>query len=252
MCQITQHWEGRVLSNGNRTVVGDWCDGGDMNNLEEGGVAHWGHGRQCLQGGHAYVCLTHSLSSTVPDSMAVASSLLTLHMTTIPQWGGSAVKNLIVTLFRVLGYTKCYCITLTWTWLSLLTCGKHQHTQTDISIIDCNQNNIFLVVKVEEHFKEGRGGDPKAQLIAEALAAFVMINELRINTAVDPLDAKVCTIICFLLSYYIHTTKVMSGIVIKGMVPRFYKIPITMDLLQHVAHGTYPPNPIHVTFCSIE
>jgi len=34
-----------------------------------------------------------------------------------------------------------------------------------------------------------------------------------------------------------------------GTTPTFYKIPVTKDLLQHVAQGTYPPNPIHVTFC---
>jgi len=42
----------------------------------------------------------------------------------------------------------------------------------------------------------------------------------------------------------------MPGIVMKGTVPRFYKIPVTKDLLEHVAHGTYPPDPIRVTFCS--
>ncbi len=34
-----------------------------------------------------------------------------------------------------------------------------------------------------------------------------------------------------------------------GTAPTFYKIRVTKDLLQHVAQGTYPPNPIHVTSC---
>jgi hypothetical protein len=40
--------------------------------------------------------------------------------------------------------------------------------------------------------------------------------------------------------------KVMPGIVMEGTVPKFYKIPVTKDLLEHVAHGTYPPDPIRV------
>ncbi len=41
----------------------------------------------------------------------------------------------------------------------------------------------------------------------------------------------------------------MPGITMVGTAPTFYKIPVTKDLLQHVAQGTYPPDPTHVTFC---
>ena len=50
---------------------GNWCNGGDTNNLEGGGVAH-------LRGGHTHMCLTHLLLSAAPDSVATVSSLLTL------------------------------------------------------------------------------------------------------------------------------------------------------------------------------
>ena len=49
-----------------------------MNKLKEGGVAHWGCGRQHLQEGHAYMHLTHLLLSAVPNSMAAVSSLLAM------------------------------------------------------------------------------------------------------------------------------------------------------------------------------
>jgi hypothetical protein len=101
------------------------------------------------------------------------------------------------TLFRALGYTKNHRVALTRTRLGLLTCGKHpgQRSQTDIYITDRNQNDIILpvVIHEEKHFKEGRGRDPEAQLIAETLASrsFGMNNEQKINAPVDPLDAKV-------------------------------------------------------------
>jgi len=41
----------------------------------------------------------------------------------------------------------------------------------------------------------------------------------------------------------------VPDITVVGTTPTFYRIPITEDLAQHVAHGTYPTDPIRVTFC---
>ena len=39
----------------------------------------------------------------------------------------------------------------------------------------------------------------------------------------------------------------MPGIIMLGTMPIFYKIPVTDDLMYNVHHGTYPPQPTHVT-----
>ena len=33
----------------------------------------------------------------------------------------------------------------------------------------------------------------------------------------------------------------MPGVVLVGTTPILYKIPVTADLVRHIAHGTYPP-----------
>ena len=41
----------------------------------------------------------------------------------------------------------------------------------------------------------------------------------------------------------------MPGIVMVGTSPAFFKIPITQNLSDHIAHGTYPPAETRVTYC---
>ena len=62
--------------------------------------------------------------------------------------------------------------------------------QTDVCIVDRDQNDILLLVQEDKHFEEG---DPEAQLIAETIAAF----EQRAKADVDPLEEKVCCRIVF-------------------------------------------------------
>jgi hypothetical protein len=41
----------------------------------------------------------------------------------------------------------------------------------------------------------------------------------------------------------------MPGIVMLGTTPTFYKIPVVDELVYNVRHGTYPPQPTHVSVC---
>ncbi|KAH9980787.1 hypothetical protein BJV74DRAFT_778859, partial [Russula compacta] len=42
---------------------------------------------------------------------------------------------------------------------------------------------------------------------------------------------------------------VMTGIVIVGTLPVFFKIPVTLTLVTHIRHGTYPLEETLVTYC---
>jgi len=106
-----------------------------------------------------------------------------------PRSGESAVDNFAAGLFRALGYAKRNRVARTRRDLSLLICGEFRHAQTDVCIVDHDQNDILLLV---QGFEEGGGGDPEAQLIAEAIAAFGVNNEQRGKADVDALDEKVC------------------------------------------------------------
>ncbi|KZT65175.1 hypothetical protein DAEQUDRAFT_677250, partial [Daedalea quercina L-15889] len=61
-------------------------------------------------------------------------------------------------------------------------------------------------------------------LIAKATAAVEHNNEVRRSAGLPTLESKI-----------------MPGIVLTGTAPTFYKIPVSADLLDHVSHGTYPP-----------
>jgi len=105
----------------------------------------------------------------------------------------SAVDDFAAGFFRALGYAKHNRVARTRRDLSLLICGEFRHAQTDVCIVDRDHNDILLVQE-DKRFEEGEGGDPQAQLIAEAIAAFGINNEQRVNADVDPLDEKVCPI----------------------------------------------------------
>ncbi|KAF8332395.1 uncharacterized protein EI90DRAFT_3055506 [Cantharellus anzutake] len=139
-------------------------------------------------------------------------------MANAPRSGESAVDDFAAGLFRALGYARR---------------NRVVHTRkTDVCIIDRDQNDILLLVQEDKRYEEGDGADPEAQLIAEAIAAFDTNNKQRVRADLDSLDEKI-----------------MPGITMMGTAPTFYKIPVTNDLQQHVAQGTYPPNPTCVMFC---
>ncbi len=116
-----------------------------------------------------------------------------LDMAMSPRSGESAVDDFAAGFFMALGYAKHNRVARTRRDLSLLICGEFRHAQTDVCIVDRDHNDILLVQE-DKRFEEGEGGDPQAQLIAEAIAAFGINNEQRVNADVDPLDEKVCPI----------------------------------------------------------
>jgi hypothetical protein len=82
-------------------------------------------------------------------------------------------------------------------------------------------NAVLLVVKVDSHL---RGSDPESRLISGAIAAFHNDNIMRVKRfGTDPL-----------------TSKVITGIVVDGTMPTFYRIPITAELATAVESGEQP------------
>ncbi|KAF5353350.1 hypothetical protein D9756_007804 [Leucocoprinus leucothites] len=177
--------------------------------------------------------LLTSLDATQAASDSNAELLHLLDMAMTPRSGDSAVNDFVAGLFRALGYAKRNRVARTQRALSLFIYGEFGQAQTDVCIIDRDRNDILLLVQEDKRFKEGEGVDPEAQLIAQAVAAFAFNNEQRAKADMEPLDGKI-----------------MPGITMVGTTPTFYKIPVTRALLQHVAQGTYPPEPAtRVTYC---
>ncbi|KAF8425080.1 hypothetical protein L210DRAFT_3567605 [Boletus edulis BED1] len=85
---------------------------------------------------------------------------------------------------------------------------------------------MVLVSRLDnvKRFRQSQSPDAQAQLVAQALAAFSNNNEQRVEAGRIPLD-----------------TQIILGIMIVGTTPIFYRIPVTRDLIEHIAQGTYPP-----------
>lgn len=102
----------------------------------------------------------------------------------------SAVDDFVVELFRVLGYVgrRRYARTRE----DLPIGGKTRHSMTDVCIIDRLRNHILLLVQEDRRYThQGTFADTEAQLIAEAIAAFVYNNETRRASGLLKLQEKV-------------------------------------------------------------
>ncbi|KAF8546111.1 hypothetical protein OG21DRAFT_1502060 [Imleria badia] len=145
----------------------------------------------------------------------------------------SAVDDFAVELFRLLGYVGRRRYARTRKDLPLPICGETRHAKTDVCIIDRLRNHILLLVQENKRYGANASfGDTEAQLIAEAVAAFVYNNEVRRANNLPELQEKV-----------------MAGIIMVGTTPTFYKVPITADLVFNIRHGQFPLQRTEVSVC---
>jgi hypothetical protein len=105
----------------------------------------------------------------------------------------SAVVDFAVELFRLVGYVGGRRCARTRMDLPLPICGETKHAKTDVCIINYFRNQILLVVQEDKHYAVlgGTFSDTEAQLIAEAIAAFVYNNEMRRINGLPELQEKV-------------------------------------------------------------
>ena len=105
--------------------------------------------------------------------------------------------------------------------LSLRYLSSHgRPSRVDICIMH-EFTSILLVIRVD---RQSRGFYPEPRLISDTIAAFHNDNMVRVKRlGTDPLISKV-----------------MPGIVMKGSMPTFYKIPVTPELVRAVVSGERP------------
>ena len=137
-----------------------------------------------------------------------------------PPYEESAVDDFAVQLFRVMKYTGIGRIARTMKSLHFFICGEEREAKTNVCIL--NDDDTLLLVQENEGY-QGLS-DPEPKLIANAIAAFDTNNRIRVQTlGVPPLESKV-----------------MAGLVMKGTMPTFYKVPVTSVLVDCIQLGQYP------------
>ncbi|KAI6103481.1 hypothetical protein F5141DRAFT_1007661, partial [Pisolithus sp. B1] len=135
----------------------------------------------------------------------------------------SAVDDFAVILLRALGYEPRGRTLRIRTDLPLVICGENRQVKTDVCLIDEHEIIYLLLQEDKRHLSETEG-DPEPQLIAEAIAASALNNRNRILT----------------LGLPTLPSKVLAGITMMGTSPIFYKINVTVKLVDAVAGGAYP------------
>ena len=126
------------------------------------------------------------------DRNAELIGLLDLAM--IPDKGETAVE-----LFKVLGYVRRQRLARTRVDLPLLICGKERHAKTDVCIVDRSQNDILLLVHEDKRLQQLEPVNARAQLVAEAVAAFNENNAQREAMGLPPLVSKVSHFLSWLI-----------------------------------------------------
>jgi hypothetical protein len=114
-----------------------------------------------------------------------------LDLAKIPDEDETVVHDFVVELFKVLGYVRRKRLARTRVDLPLLVCGEERHAKTDVCIFDRSQNDILLLVQAERRLQQLEPLSARAQLVAEAVAAFNENNAQRQVMGLPPLVSKV-------------------------------------------------------------
>jgi len=112
--------------------------------------------------------------------------------------------------------------------VAFVMCGMTVAAKPDICVM--SESDYLLLV--QEDKRGTNRTDPEPQLIAEAIAAFYQ-NNLRRRLAGLPMV----------------NSQTFPGITMIGVVPVFYRIPITAELVQCVQAGSNSPEPTIVQRC---
>jgi len=106
--------------------------------------------------------------------------------------------------------------------LGFVICGENRKAQTDVCIMRRKEELLLLL---QEDKRLENPADPEPQVIAEAIAAFQENNKIRRNNNIAELDEMI-----------------IPCITMVGTFPRFYLVPVTMELSTCVMTAQYPSN----------
>lgn len=123
------------------------------------------------------------------DKHAELVALLDLAM--LPAEGETAVDDFAVGLFRYLGYVRGGRVARTRADLPLFICGESRHAKTDVCLVNRFQNDIILLVQEDKRLEDSEPFKARAQLVAEAVAAYNENNINREALGLPPLEEKV-------------------------------------------------------------
>ncbi|KAH9959683.1 hypothetical protein BC827DRAFT_1213256 [Russula dissimulans] len=130
---------------------------------------------------------------------------------------------------RILGFAERGLFLTTCFTIPLMICGNGRHAQTDVCLLDRGLMALLILQGDKAVFNASR---PEPQVIAEAIAVYQYNNDIRQTRGLPTLESM--TIPC---------------IIMVGMRPTFYLVPVTRALSIAVASGLYPETSTVVVNC---
>ncbi|KIJ17179.1 hypothetical protein PAXINDRAFT_111985 [Paxillus involutus ATCC 200175] len=145
----------------------------------------------------------------------------------------SAIRDFATELLRMLGFEEPSFVLRSRHTIPLQICGDlRRHTQADVCLVNRREPTICLIVQAAK--VAFTGGDPEAQVIAKAIAAFQMNNLKRAHLGKEMKDSM--SIPC---------------ITMVGTWPIFHVVPVTQELSKAVERGDYPEVVTKVRSCTV-
>ena len=175
--------------------------------------------------------LTSPAGSTDPNISDFAAQYLRYLDLASRPIGENFINDFAAETLKLLGYNERGTTVSTRYTIPLTICGDNNCTaQADVCLIP-RPTFILLVLVVEKILSNSINS--KAQVIAEAIAAFQFNNRKREGLGLDPLD-----------------TMTIPAITMTGTRPTFFLVPVTMGLSNAVITGQYPAIQTQVLRCS--
>ncbi|KAF8265101.1 hypothetical protein EI94DRAFT_372050 [Lactarius quietus] len=163
-----------------------------------------------------------------PQSLPENSDRLFYHYLTDAMIGDESFKDdFAAFILRMFKYDEPEQIIHQRKELSFVMCGTVVNAKPGVCVMSESDSDYLLLVQ-----DGSQRTDPEPQLIAGAIAAFYQ-NNLHRKTA----------------GKRMWNSQIISGIIMFGTVPTFYRIPVTADLVHAVQTGRHPVETTRVQRC---
>jgi len=161
------------------------------------------------------------------NSQNVKTARTLKYMAFVMDWKLCSVLDFALALMDELEYPqRGELLTIRWNSSPLVVCGKNKRAITDLCLLNVlnSEQWIYAALLLVQEVKGDQ--DPHAPLVAKAIAAFTHNRTCMEAIGLSP-----------------PSSTVIAGITLKGTMPAFYKINVSMELATAVREGVYPESP---------
>ncbi|KAG5732721.1 hypothetical protein E4T56_gene16714 [Termitomyces sp. T112] len=141
----------------------------------------------------------------------------------------SVLGSLFNSIFHMLRFDSGHRIPVNRRTVQLIVCGESYSTNLDICLLSEIDHDFFIHLIVEEDYSHNFR---EVELVAKAIAAAQANNAARWNQGLPRKDMLI------------------PAMMMNGMQPAFYRIPVSLELADGVMGGNYPAHETIIQRCT--